>query len=240
MMNELMIQQAAAELIENEGGYILANRAGEIYYSSDNNTGELELAAVENLDDLGEWNYDAETGERYDDVSDLPEHLLQYAINYVVEMAQEYAAAAAVLAGLETSSSGTYQIGDQDHHPDCPICGCKAQATDDEPVYQCGHFQGMWTNDWDDANDSLRETLAAEPTHEVVVEFEMGGYLHYFFGRTVLDAVMTVQEIAEAFGIDDGGIRATIARGAIAARKAGGTWLIRRADAEARWGGTKR
>ncbi len=51
-----------------------------------------------------------------------------------------------------------------------------------------------------------------------------------------LDAVMTVQEIADEFGIHRQTVYDAIERGYIPARRSGATWLVRRADAEARWG----
>lgn len=57
-----------------------------------------------------------------------------------------------------------------------------------------------------------------------------------FEARQQLAAIITVEEIATLYAIDPGGIRATILRGSLLARKSGATWLIRRADAEARWG----
>lgn len=51
--------------------------------------------------------------------------------------------------------------------------------------------------------------------------------------------IMTVTEVAKTYKLDVGGVRATIKREALPARKSGTTWLIHRADAEARWGGKK-
>lgn len=51
-----------------------------------------------------------------------------------------------------------------------------------------------------------------------------------------LNAVTTPGEIADEYGISDATVRQAIARDDIPARKSGGTWLITRADAEARWG----
>jgi excisionase family DNA binding protein len=48
--------------------------------------------------------------------------------------------------------------------------------------------------------------------------------------------MMTTSEVAETFGINDRTVREAIDKGWIKARKSGGTWLIRRQDAEARWG----
>jgi uncharacterized protein (DUF433 family) len=46
---------------------------------------------------------------------------------------------------------------------------------------------------------------------------------------------MTVTEIATEFGISPQAVRKACEMGWLPARKAGGTWLIRREDAEARW-----
>ena len=61
------------------------------------------------------------------------------------------------------------------------------------------------------------------------------------FARTeddddVLDKVMTSNAAAHAFGVTDRTVRDAIEAGKIEAIKSAGTWLIRRADAEARWG----
>ncbi|MBN1312945.1 MAG: DUF433 domain-containing protein [Anaerolineae bacterium] len=47
---------------------------------------------------------------------------------------------------------------------------------------------------------------------------------------------MTASEISEEFGITSRVVRLTATKGWIPARKSGATWLIRRSDAEARWG----
>ncbi len=47
---------------------------------------------------------------------------------------------------------------------------------------------------------------------------------------------MTVREIAEEFGVDESTVREAAKKGWIPARKSGATWLIRRHDAQARWG----
>lgn len=52
-----------------------------------------------------------------------------------------------------------------------------------------------------------------------------------------LDSVMTSAEVCEAFALSESAVRKAIERDTIPARKSAGTWLIRRADAEARWGG---
>lgn len=50
------------------------------------------------------------------------------------------------------------------------------------------------------------------------------------------DIEMTVSEIASEFKVTARVVRTAAARGWIAARKSGATWLIRRSDAAARWG----
>lgn len=47
---------------------------------------------------------------------------------------------------------------------------------------------------------------------------------------------MTASEISEEFGITSRVVRLTATKGWIPARKSGSTWLIRRSDAEDRWG----
>jgi len=51
-----------------------------------------------------------------------------------------------------------------------------------------------------------------------------------------LFAIITIAEAADITGVSVQNIRASIGRGAIPARKSGGTWLLRRADVVARWG----
>lgn len=54
-----------------------------------------------------------------------------------------------------------------------------------------------------------------------------------------LSDVMTSAEVCEEFGLSESTVRKAIERGTIPARKSAGTWLIRRSDAEARWGGER-
>lgn len=51
-----------------------------------------------------------------------------------------------------------------------------------------------------------------------------------------LHEVMTATEVARVYGITDHAVRDAIRNNRIPARKSAGTWLIRREDAEARWG----
>ncbi len=59
-------------------------------------------------------------------------------------------------------------------------------------------------------------------------------------GPNLLDAVMTAAAVATEYHISDRTVREAIQQGWIEALKSGGTWLIRRADADARWGDRKR
>lgn len=55
-----------------------------------------------------------------------------------------------------------------------------------------------------------------------------------------LDQVMTPPAVAIQYGISPRTVRDAIEQGKITALKSAGTWLIRRADAEARWGKRKK
>lgn len=55
-----------------------------------------------------------------------------------------------------------------------------------------------------------------------------------------LDGVMTPAEIEMTFGVKEDTVRDAIQRGWIEARQSGSAWLVRRADAEARWGRTQK
>ena len=68
---------------------------------------------------------------------------------------------------------------------------------------------------------------------EVVRFFQ--GKIDEMHAQDQLEAIMTSKEIAEEFGIKEDTVRDAIEHGWLFARKAGGTWLIRRKDAEARW-----
>lgn len=47
---------------------------------------------------------------------------------------------------------------------------------------------------------------------------------------------LTVTEIAQTYGISTAAVREAATKGHVPARKSGATWLIRRSDAESRWG----
>jgi excisionase family DNA binding protein len=50
---------------------------------------------------------------------------------------------------------------------------------------------------------------------------------------------MTVTEVAAVYNVTPQAVREAAARGWIRARKSGATWLIRRRDADGRWGKTR-
>lgn len=50
-----------------------------------------------------------------------------------------------------------------------------------------------------------------------------------------LECVMTAGECIEVFGLSDSTVRNAIKRGKIPGRKSGGTWIVRREDAERIW-----
>jgi excisionase family DNA binding protein len=54
-----------------------------------------------------------------------------------------------------------------------------------------------------------------------------------------LNSLLTVSAVAEEYGLESGTVRTSIHKGYIPARKSGKFWLIRRADAEERWGSKK-
>ncbi|MCK6581409.1 MAG: hypothetical protein L6Q98_25235 [Anaerolineae bacterium] len=51
-----------------------------------------------------------------------------------------------------------------------------------------------------------------------------------------LDGVMSTSEVEKYFGLAEGTAKKAAQRRQISARKSGGTWLIRRDDAQVRWG----
>ena len=71
--------------------------------------------------------------------------------------------------------------------------------------------------------------------------FEAIGYIRAWDGgvayaRADLSEVLTAGEATEIYGLASATVRQAINRGNIAARKSGGTWLIRHVDAEELWG----
>lgn len=68
---------------------------------------------------------------------------------------------------------------------------------------------------------------------EIAADGFGAGFISYV--PPVLNDVMTPGEAVEVYHLAEATVRQAINRGQIFARKSGGTWLIRRADAEARW-----
>jgi hypothetical protein len=120
-------------------------------------------------------------------------------------------------------------------------------------------------NDWDEyfgqnvsaadyaagcETDNITQRIAADlielyprdytPAAAAIIASRLADYALAELGDRVtaaeLNAVMTIAEIEEEYGVVASGIRATIERGSIPARKSAGTWLVRRVDADARWG----
>jgi len=65
---------------------------------------------------------------------------------------------------------------------------------------------------------------------------ELRAQAHQMMMTRYGDADMTVAEIAEWYEIAEPTVRIAIKKGWLLARKSGATWLIKRRDAEARWG----
>ena len=67
-------------------------------------------------------------------------------------------------------------------------------------------------------------------------DFHAVDYMLYVLRRDDADREMTPSEIAKEYGIEAGTVRRSVRMGYISARKSGKAVLIKRADAEARWG----
>lgn len=82
---------------------------------------------------------------------------------------------------------------------------------------------------WSAARDTLRWISAADGF--------VGRVMHSLDDALDAASEMTAAEVAREFGVDGSTVRRACINGWIPARKADGrTWLIRRADAERRWG----
>ncbi len=84
--------------------------------------------------------------------------------------------------------------------------------------------------------------LTQEGMHwpEIDEDISVRGMMRGCDGYTgALEAVMTVKEIAETYGVSPFTVHDAIRHGWLPARRSGGTYLIRRRDAEARWGGRR-
>lgn len=231
------LSDAARELAERGSGYIVADREGCIYRTFRVEPDEFELLALDNIDDLGDWQqWD---GETYDEFDAMPADAQNRVVDYIVELCQERVGLVPTFAALKIECGGYHEIG-ANHHPACPICGMVGHMADDdsEPTYPCGHFTGMICDLWDgDMQELLADELSVAPTHMISFDYRMGAAWMYFFrAANELDAVMTIKEASELYNnITVEGVMKAIQRHQLWGRKSGGTWLIRRADADARW-----
>lgn len=96
--------------------------------------------------------------------------------------------------------------------------------------------QYNWSEDAWESEESHRDLDDADL--EIAADAFGEGFVRYVPAE--LNAVMTPGEAVEVFGLAEATVRQAINRGQIFARKSGGTWLIRRSDAEKRWGNQER
>jgi len=83
----------------------------------------------------------------------------------------------------------------------------------------------------------LDENLRLEKVFSDPVRMaEMRAKTHELMMTRFGDADMTVAETAEQYEISEPTVRIAIKKGWLPARKSGATWLIKRRDAQARWG----
>lgn len=87
---------------------------------------------------------------------------------------------------------------------------------------------------------NVRLTVEGMRWDEIDEDISVPGMLRSWDGTTdALEAVMTVKEAADEFGISVQAVHDALKHDWLPARKSGGTYLIRRRDAEERWGGKK-
>lgn len=118
-------------------------------------------------------------------------------------------------------------------HREQPGGGGRWHQTDERIDAGDSHSLNRWLNeatekwgaDWTELQDD------AEIEEEIGEQINENGL--------ELAAIMTPAEIAATWGVKEDTVRDAAQHGWIAARKSGATWLIRRADAEARWGKQK-
>jgi hypothetical protein len=97
-----------------------------------------------------------------------------------------------------------------------------------------------------EAYTNSEDAWEAEETHyaltsdekEIAADAFGEGFISYTPAE--LSDVITAGEARELFGLAEATVRQAINRGQIPHRKSGGTWLILRKHAEARWGGNRR
>lgn len=139
------------------------------------------------------------------------------------------------LEDLETTTEQGITRPDS-YAPPCPICGMEStRDSDGEVQYLCGHFVNVF-NGWYH-EDSLMWDYVVVATHQVITSHEVSGSNNWYFAATPgLDDVMTASEVEARYGLAKDTVRQAIARQTLPTRKSAGVHLIRRADAEKRWG----
>jgi len=100
-------------------------------------------------------------------------------------------------------------------------------------TYVKGIINGANYGDYgDQTDDELYTEWRESDEFEEVVEFVRQ---NKYASMPDYDAVMTAGEIVKLYGLDESTVRQAIYRG-LPARRSGGTWLVLRSVAEARWG----
>jgi excisionase family DNA binding protein len=91
-----------------------------------------------------------------------------------------------------------------------------------------------------DQRANIRLSPAGVHWPDVDEDLSVAGMLRGVDGTTsALEAVMTVREAAETYGVSRFTVHDAIRHGWLPAHKSGSTFLIRRRDAEHRWGGRR-
>lgn len=93
-----------------------------------------------------------------------------------------------------------------------------ADAVETEASYRSGNLSKHY------------DKLGIKPRRFIEVDFVPRS----FYVQT--SDLMTVNEVANTYGLQPGTVRRSIHEGYINAQKSGAFWLVRRSDAEARWG----
>jgi hypothetical protein len=113
-------------------------------------------------------------------------------------------------------------------------------STDDEALYVRFEKMGRevaeteeYTNSEDAWESEVEHYTFTDHEKEIAADAFGNGFASYT--PLELSAVMTAGEACEKYGLAEATVRQAINRAQIFARKSGGTWLIRRTDAEARW-----
>ena len=145
-----------------------------------------------------------------------------------------YADAAAVLTAAndagQTSAVMNREGEGEEIHTTTSALYNALNETEDSDVEYYGGIMGFVEA------DETEDDYPAEAPEDV--EDEIAEKMHDLQASIIdeLSSVMTAGEIVECYGLDESTVRQTIRRGDIPARKSGGTWLVLRSVAEARWG----